>query len=590
MRRKRPRSATRHLRTALAVAAVTAVVGGAGAAAAATLPASPLQLPTRPASVLAKLEGRYTPAAARALAARHGLTVLRQIPTIGWVELGLRPADQAAQRRALLADALVGRIDYERPKEALRADFLPRDPLNRSDITGPSNAPINYHWAKANFFGAWDRSMGSANVQVAVIDSEFDTENPDLKAKLRQGWNVDSGTPEYHTANVRARVVGNQFVEQLHGSHTAGLVAASTDNNILVSGACFECTVIPVKIGLGSSGDAATDAKFIGDLVEGIIWATDHGASAISMSLGTPRFSQSLQDAVNYAAARGVVLVASSGNSQESPTNRGIPQYPAALQNIIAVAATGPDDAVAPFSTNGDFVDVAAPGVDILSTWDTRANGIQIGNQVIPGAQFDTGTSMSTPIVAGLVGLIRAKRPDLTPAEVEGIIEGTARDLGAIGKDQVYGWGLINADAAVAAAIAYVRPTPPTPPAPAAAPPPAPAPVQISAPKRAFTQLFVPKVPKFLVAGRFLVITGRTKPAARGIFVRLQKFRVKGGGWTTIRVAKSNSGGRFNIRFRPQGLGGQRFRLLIKADNKRVQSTSRVFTVKLVKPKLARRA
>jgi hypothetical protein len=108
-------------------------------------------------------------------------------------------------------------------------------------------------------------------------------------------------------------------------------------------------------------------------------------------------------------------------------------------------------------------------------------------------------------------------------------------------------------------------------------------------PKRTFTQIFVPKVPKLLVAGRFLVISGRTKPAARGVNIRLQKYRVKGGGWTTIRIARSNAKGRFSLRFKPLGLGGQRFRLLMRADNRRVQSTSRVFTVRLIKPKLPAR-
>ena len=585
MRSRPPRPAGRRTGRALAVAAAAAAVGVAGAAAAA---AAPAQL--RPPSVIAKLDGGYSAAAARAVAARHGMTVLRQFPQIGWVELGLRAGDQAAERRDLLRDPRVARIDYTRPGDVLRPTFQPRDPFNRSDINGPSNAPLNWQWAKTNFFGAWDRSQGSSTVPVAVIDSEFDTENPDLKAKLRSGWNVDSGTPEYHTANVRARVVNNQFVEQLHGSHTAGLVGAATDNNLLVSGACFECTVIPVKIGFGGAGDAGTDAKFLADVNEGIIWAADHGASVISMSFGTSRPAQSMQDAVNYAAAKGVLLVASSGNQQESPTNRGIPQYPAALQNVMAVAATGPDDSIAPFSTNGDFVDIAAPGVDILSTWDVRAPGITVGGQTFPGLQFDSGTSMSTPIVAGLAGLIRAKRPDLTPAEVESIIESTARDLGAIGKDQVYGYGLINADAAVAAAIAYVRPVPPAPPAPPPAPAPAPAAVPVAAVKRSFTQVFVPKVPRVLVSGGLLVISGRTKPAARGVNLRLQKYRIKGGGWTTIRVARTNAKGLFTLRLKPQGTGDQRFRLLVKADNLRVQSTSRVFSVRLITPKLARHA
>jgi hypothetical protein len=99
-----------------------------------------------------------------------------------------------------------------------------------------------------------------------------------------------------------------------------------------------------------------------------------------------------------------------------------------------------------------------------------------------------------------------------------------------------------------------------------------------------FNTLFVTKAPGFVVAGRRIVIAGRTKPAARRVFIRLQKFRAKGGGWTTIRTTRSTSAGRFLIAFVPKGTGAQRFRLLIKPDNRRVQSISRIFTVHVVAP------
>ena len=218
---------------------------------------------------------------------------------------------------------------------------------------------VGWHLVRPNFPVAWNLTQGTG-VTVAVIDSEFDTNNPDLRDKLVYRFNTASGTAQYHTENVQAQP-GDVF----HGSHTAGLVGARTDNNEGVAGACFECRVMAIKIGSEASG-TFVDASFLGDVAEAIVYATNAGASVINMSLGGPRPHQPLLDAVNYASARGVVVVASTGNSQLS--NPGVPNYPAAYPNVIGVGATNSADEIAAFSSQGPYVDLSAPGERILST------------------------------------------------------------------------------------------------------------------------------------------------------------------------------------------------------------------------------
>lgn len=266
----------------------------------------------------------------------------RSFPRLGWIELEVPSGDPLAAGRRLLNDGRVFRLDH--------------------------------HWKAANFFAAWDTSRGSSAVKIAVVDSEFDTEHPDLKNKFTTGYNAERRTGPCRSSNVRAsdqqvqEAIANPDNNSLHGTHVSGLVAAATDNLIGVSGAGLDSVILPVKVSLNFQVGDTADAKFVGDAVEGIVWATDHGASIINMSFGTPRFHQSLLDALNHASSKGVLLVAAAGNTQTDSNARGTIQYPAAFPSVLAVAAVDQDNAVTNLSTNGDFVDVAAPGFQILST------------------------------------------------------------------------------------------------------------------------------------------------------------------------------------------------------------------------------
>jgi subtilisin family serine protease len=163
--------------------------------------------------------------------------------------------------------------------------------------------------------------------------------------------------------------------------------------------------------------------------VQGIYWSVQNHAKAINLSLGSEAYSRILEHAVNYAWDHGVVVVAAAGNE-----NTSRPHYPSAFKHVISVAATNKLNKKAYFSNYGK-IDVAAPGVEILST--------------VPGGGYDVkqGTSMASPHVAALAGLLASQ--GLSAPEIRGRIQKTASDLGAEGKDKYYGWGLINANRAV---------------------------------------------------------------------------------------------------------------------------------------------
>jgi len=445
---------------------LTGLAGAALAAASIAAPAPAVAADEAP-TVLVKLDRDYSKARAKTVAARHDMKVVRTFPDIGWAEMAPTESSDVktagAEVPSLRRDSAVTTVDFEHPEAPIEYHFTPRDPVFTGTFgDGTSTA---WHYFKPNFPIAWDTTQSSASTRVAVIDSEFDTDNPDLKEKLLTRYNAESGTPQYHTSDVKFKPGG-----AIHGSHTSGLVGASTDNGMGVGGSCFDCGIMAIKIG-GSSSGTFVDAKFLGDIVEALTYAANNGASVANLSLGTTRPSQALQDAVNYAVRKRVVVVASAGNSQQS--NPGVANYPAAYPNVIAVAATDRDDRIGDFSTNGSFVDVSAPGVDVLSTTDVNDPDVQTFEANPPQAAIavKSGTSMAAPITAGLAGLMRSVRPDLTPAEVALLLKRTARDLGASGADPIYGAGRIEAGAAVAAARSYQRPRPATPPPPPPPPP-----------------------------------------------------------------------------------------------------------------------
>ena len=256
---------------------------------------------------------------------------------------------------------------------------------------------------------AWNKTLG-VGVRVAVVDTGIDGDHPDLESKIvAQKDLVDNDN-----------VAEDDFAG--HGTHVAGTVGAATNNGKGVAAVCPACKLLVAK-----AGDSAV--LFDSDVVQGIYWSVNNRAKVINLSLGSEGNSRILQHAVDYAWDNGVVVVAAAGNEKTST-----PSYPAAYSHVISVSATDQQNKRAPFSNFGK-IDVAAPGVTIWSTVPGGGYGIK------------AGTSMASPHVAALAGLLAAQ--DRSAPEIRSRIQRSATDLGAEGKDQYFGWGLINANKAV---------------------------------------------------------------------------------------------------------------------------------------------
>ena len=228
--------------------------------------------------------------AAQEIAARHGLTVSRGFPWIGWYELATAPGttDASAAKAALDADDAVEATDALAKDEDLSLTYTPKDPIFSGGATF-NGQPIGWSFTNANFPSAWDRTTG-AGASIGIIDSEFDTSHPDLQAKVRNPYNTASGTANYHTGNVQA-VPGVDDVNVLHGTHVAGIAAASTDNGIGTAGGGFDATFVPVRIktSFQPGGGNPVDAAFVGDLTEALGYIASQPVGVVTMSLGTTR-------------------------------------------------------------------------------------------------------------------------------------------------------------------------------------------------------------------------------------------------------------------------------------------------------------
>lgn len=303
-------------------------------------------------------------------------------------------------REALAEYSKMPEVQYAEPRTLYHATWTPNDPLYSSDQYGPQ---------KMQAPAAWDVTKGSSSVIAAVIDTGVQTDHPDLTGKTVGGYDfVDNDN--------------NAYDEQGHGTHVAGTIAATTNNGIGVAGVAPEVKVMPVRV-LDRNGSGTNDW-----VANGITYAADNGAKVINMSLGGPSGSQALQDAVNYAWNKGVVVIAAAGNS-----NTSSPSYPAYYPNCIAVAATDSNDARASFSNYGNWVDVAAPGVAIMST--TLGGGY---------AKY-SGTSMASPHAAGVAALVASQGK--THTEVRSILENTADKIAGTGNYWTH--GRLNAHRAV---------------------------------------------------------------------------------------------------------------------------------------------
>jgi serine protease len=302
----------------------------------------------------------------------------------------------------------------------------------------PLYSPYQWNMTRIGMEDAWDESTGEGAI-VAIIDSG-----------VKQGLEDLAGT---------SFIGGYDFVnndndptdDAGHGSHVCGTVAQSTDNGIGVAGIAYDSTIMPVKV-LDSRGRGTWD-----DVADGIEYATDNGADVINLSLGGTAASVTLEDAVNYAwgdGENGVVVVCAAGNNGSNA-----PHYPAYYSNCIAVSATNYLDEKADYSNYGSWVDISAPGGDSNdNNGDGYIDGIlqnTFSRRSGDGYYFYTGTSMASPHVAGVAALVKACDPSLTNTQIRNILETTAEDNGTSGRDDYFGYGIVDAHAAALRAYAY---------------------------------------------------------------------------------------------------------------------------------------
>jgi beta propeller repeat protein len=371
------------------------------------------------------------------------------------------------------------------------------------DATIPNDTQFSDQWALDNTNDcdidapeAWDITTGSSDIIVAVVDTGIDYNHPELADNIWINENEAEGdansdgypgiggmdddadglidedsqgnsryledgatvNPEWIN-DIAADDDENGYADDIHGydfctsgqsrdsdpmddrghgTHCAGIIGARGNNNNGIAGVCWDVTLMALKF-LPSSGGGQT-----ADAVVAWYYAVDNGARIISNSFGGSGYSQATQDAVDYAYSQGVVMVASAGNDDSSG-----PHYPSHYNHVIAVAATDRDDQKASFSNYGERIDIAAPGVSVVST--------------TPDNSYTSwgGTSMACPHVAGVAALILTQAPQSTPEEVYQAITRFSDDLGEPGKDDIFGHGRVNAYLACMAPNASVSITSP---------------------------------------------------------------------------------------------------------------------------------
>ncbi len=304
-----------------------------------------------------------------------------------------------------------GYVEANRPVHAMAVD----DPYR----------PYQWNLDMLDAEAAWTMGTGTG-VVVAVLDTGVYTGGEDTPVRMLRGYDFADGDSNPHDD------VG-------HGTHVAGTIAQATDNGRGVAGLAPDATILPVRV-LGTyGGDAYSVAS-------GITYAVDEGADVINMSLGGSYYTSVLEDAVDYATSRGVIVVAASGNEGSSSVG-----YPASFEGVIAVGAVGADATIAAYSNGGRGLDVVAPGGDM----GADANGDGYADGILQetleygrvGYQFYEGTSMAAPHVSAVAALLLSAGAE--PSRVDDIILGTAKDMGGSGWDTWSGYGLIDPVAAL---------------------------------------------------------------------------------------------------------------------------------------------
>lgn len=379
-----------------------------------------------PGQVLVKFKDDTPPNVIDEQIRRHGAKLVDQVQALGVLVLGV---PESSEDRVITALSKNPNVEYAEPNSLAFATFTPNDPYfvpnqwglentgqTIKDQTGTVDADIDAPLA-------WDITTGiargSIKIKIAILDTGIDQNHEDLSAKIVLQRNFTT----------------SETIDDLygHGTHVGGIAAAITGNRIGVAGGCPDCVLFNGKV---LRDDSAGAYSWIAN---GITWSADNGAKVINLSLGGPSPSKTLENAVNYAWNKGSVVVAAAGNCGCQAK-----LYPAAYRNAIAVAATNNKDQKASFSSYGaKWVDVAAPGQDIFSTFPNHSYTI---NKSL-NYDYGSGTSMATPMTSATAALIWSTSYGTSASNVRSRLETTADKINGTGN--WWSKGRVNAGAAV---------------------------------------------------------------------------------------------------------------------------------------------
>ncbi len=407
---------------------------------------APLAIARDAPRALVRFSTSSTSEARAAALARAGAVIDEELPALRTVRVTLPLTAGDESGLAVLRLARDPAVASAQLDSTVAIDFTPNDALY---LTDPTFGLGQWGLRAARVDLSWEVARGSAAVTVAVIDTGIDAAHPDLAGVALPGAAfVSAPDPSCDPASTGSPVDDNG-----HGTHVAGIIAAQAGNGIGVAGAAFGVRVLPVK------ALDCTGSGLLSDVARGIVWATDHGARVINISLGSSEDVFVLHDAVRYAVAHDVLVVAAAGNcgmpSVRCPVLNA-PQYPGAYPETLAVAATDPDDEHPSFSNVSPYVGISAPGVTIWSTIPTYPTTLSRTLPANPGYAAFSGSSQAAPLVAAVAALVISHEPALTAAAVADRLKRSADDLGPLGPDPVFGAGRVNALRAVTADL---RPT-----------------------------------------------------------------------------------------------------------------------------------
>ncbi|MEA2383386.1 MAG: thermitase [Solirubrobacteraceae bacterium] len=355
---------------------------------------------------------KFAPGKASSAAMPRGATLGNTIHALG-SHVVKTTGDPAAVAAELNARPGVEYAEVDKPMQLLATPNDPRYPelygLNNTGQTGGASdadidAPEGWDLAGMSAFPA------TGGVKVGIVDTGITQTHEDLAGKTADCGQSVGG----------AITVGMCVDDNGHGTHVAGTIAAIANNGRGVAGVAFNSPLSICKA-LNAAGSGTTS-----DVASCITWEADRGVKVISMSLGGGA-ATTLRNAVRYAANHDVVVVAAAGNDGNATLN-----YPAAYAEVVSVAATDSRDAHATFSNANSDVEVAAPGVNILSTYNDG------------GYRVLSGTSMATPHAAGVAAVIRTKNPTFTAALARSKLDASVDDKGPAGRDTQFGFGRVN--------------------------------------------------------------------------------------------------------------------------------------------------